>query len=97
MRHREIAKTHDIIYLVSAIPIVSDIIEGHTAVIRAGPCISLKRDCRLQSTLLNHWYDSVIRGQSNDDWCKLGVLELDIRGCLQGGQRVGEVPKKISS
>jgi hypothetical protein len=31
MRHQEIAKTHDIIYLVSAtgrIPIVNDIIEG---------------------------------------------------------------------
>ena len=49
MRHREIAKTHDIVFLVSAtgkrIPIVNDITEANTAVIRAGPCISLKRDC----------------------------------------------------
>jgi hypothetical protein len=44
----------------------------------------------------NHWYDSVIRGQSNDDWCKPGVLELDIRGGLQGGQCVGS-PRGISS
>ena len=49
MRHWEIAKTHDIVFLVSAtgrrIPIVNDITEGHTAVIRVGHCISLKRDC----------------------------------------------------
>lgn len=47
MRHREIAKTHDIVFLVSAtgrrMPIVNDITEGIPPLSELGPCISLKR------------------------------------------------------
>jgi hypothetical protein len=68
MRHREIAKTHDIVYLVSAtgrrIPIVNnDIIEGNTAVVRAVPCISLKAGLQTavdSAESLVRWRDSRI-------------------------------------